>query len=543
MKKILILLTILLIGCSSEISEENLVNKIFLEGDSIDWNVCFEQEDKVLGLAREGLVLKSFQLTDGCKNRWINGSDELVVFHCENKAPVASTLDCVTGCTNTTCNPLKCEDSDGGLDYYKFGISTGEDVDGNEGTFTDACLSSTKLIEFSCNVNQVDAAEHTCPFGCLDGFCLPSKDLILPEIQELQVPEILSLEIIPTISAKNVPVRFVVSTSGIKITQPRIEMGEKGYILYDDGYHGDSFPQDGIYGVEVKNLPTEKYEAVVSYYEKGKRIKRLDLAQEGRVIENVNNTCSKIAGDKGLINLVVVGVGLHKQVIEDIIPGIFSTEPFASNKELFNVWAVDSIATEIDEGYELITACNLDNQYNLILHNKGLTPDSHEFGYGAYRYGRAYHNPPLFNGTTVAIHELMHVFGALVDEYETNFLGPNPSAVQCYESPYVDCTSNNESCLSTTVSDNDCILNAPWKEQLGDGCGEDGVIDCELGEENYNVEVGCFLGCGRSKNLYRSTFNSGMRTISTPFVLGPINEKIICNKIFELTGKRIGVCL
>jgi len=542
MKWVLIILTIFLIGCSSEISEKDLVNKIFLKGESIDWNVCFEQEDRVLGLARQGVILKSFQLTDGCKNRWINESDELVVFRCEDKVPIASTLDCVTGCTNTTCNPLDCEDSDNGVDYYKLGTSTGEDVDGNEGEFTDMCLSPTKLIEFSCNINQVDATEHTCPFGCRKGVCLPSQELALPDTPLLEIPEIFSLEIIPEISAKDVPVRFVVSTSGINIEQPRIEMGKKGYTLYDDGYHGDSFPYDGIYGVEVKNLPIKDYEAVVSYYQNGKRIKRYDLARGGKIINNANNTCVKITNNKGPINVVMVGVGLTQQDIEDITPGIFSAEPFSSNKELFNVWVVEGEAINIDEGYKLITSCNLKNQFNLILYNNPLTPDSHELGYGAYRYGRAYHNPPLFNGTALVIHELMHVFGALVDEYETDYIGPNPSLTQCYESSYVDCTSNNESCLPTTISDNDCILNAPWNEQIGNGCGNESVIDCELGDENYNIEVGCFLGCGRSKNLYRSTFNSGMRTISTPFVLGPINEKIICNKIFELTGKRIGVC-
>ena len=77
---------------------------------------------------------------------------------------------------------------------------------------------------------------------------------------------------------------------------------------------------------------------------------------------------------------------------------------------------------------------------------------------------------------------------------------------------------------------------------IGNGCGESGAIDCTPDDDNYSIEVGCFLGCGSKNNLYRSTFDSGLRTITTPFKIGPVNEKIICERLTRLSGKKLGVC-
>ena len=99
------------------------------------------------------------------------------------------------------------------------------------------------------------------------------------------------------------------------------------------------------------------------------------------------------------------------------------------------------------------------------------------------------------------------------------------------------------SCQETVESYNDCLVNAPWKDYFGDGCGKDGAIDCKPIDEDFNIEVNCFLGCGRQKNLYRSTFSSGMRKISVPFKLGPTNERLVCQSIKDINGFVKGTCL
>jgi len=71
--------------------------------------------------------------------------------------------------------PITCTDSDGGKNYYQRGT-----VKVNDTTYTDYCLDSSRLVEYSCptDKNQISGWSlivitdiYTCPYGCEDGAC------------------------------------------------------------------------------------------------------------------------------------------------------------------------------------------------------------------------------------------------------------------------------------------------------------------------------------------------------------------------------------
>lgn len=62
-----------------------------------------------------------------------------------------------------------CTDSDGGKNYYTFGIVRDRGV-----AYPDSCLSVTKLKEGFCYRSRYNSIDYTCPYGCASGKCLPS---------------------------------------------------------------------------------------------------------------------------------------------------------------------------------------------------------------------------------------------------------------------------------------------------------------------------------------------------------------------------------
>jgi hypothetical protein len=120
------------------------------------------------------------------------------------------------------------------------------------------------------------------------------------------------------------------------------------------------------------------------------------------------------------------------------------------------------------------------------------------------------------------VHEFGHLFAGLRDEYRK----PNPGEdeLATYANCYLGETRNAENCLE----------NAPWKDFIGDGCGEDGIIDCTFRDENYRLEVACYEGCtfGPGSGMYRSTETNLMRSHGIdPFSFGKWNEKLIQDEL------------
>ena len=99
-----------------------------------------------------------------------------------------------------------------------------------------------------------------------------------------------------------------------------------------------------------------------------------------------------------------------------------------------------------------------------------------------------------------------------------------------------------------SLSKEDCISNSQWSDLNGDGCGDEGVIDCNPGDYNFfgndNLEVSCHEGCWYTEiNYFRSSFNTIMRSLGyNPYGFGPVNERLICKNIGGETGSAGGIC-
>jgi len=68
-----------------------------------------------------------------------------------------------------------CTDSDGGLNYYVKGTTSGISyvLNNAQVNATDTCVNNNLLAEYSCGANNaVNYNEYTCPNGCSNGSCL-----------------------------------------------------------------------------------------------------------------------------------------------------------------------------------------------------------------------------------------------------------------------------------------------------------------------------------------------------------------------------------
>ncbi|MBT3814749.1 hypothetical protein HOE37_00045 [Candidatus Woesearchaeota archaeon] len=585
MKKILllsILLLLLLTSCQKEVSESEFL-ELFSNSEEIQWGVCFEKENGVFGTFEENKFTKSYQITNGCKNRVSSFEDskEFLVFSCEKEKPVLKSNLCISGCFKNACVPLSsCIDSDGGKNFFNSGKLEVTDKVGNKDILEDTCYPGNLLGELHCITSyEVGFEEYVCPFGCVQGKCLEEKDkLAIYEKsfgEELTVfPEKVSLSVIPQIAVVNQEISLVATGIGKSFNKPQIRFGDKAFQLFDDGFHQDGLAGDNIYALITKVSEPGKFQLSLSYTNKNNIKESLDLNKDLIVIEQNEGECEYFASsqDNAKINIVITAVGYENEVevIERVVDykdqfgGIFSVEPFKSNKELFNVWYVSAenvenlilpdylqeldVADELQKGYSLLSSCQKPQQFSLILYNSPTkTENGNDLSYGQYRYAYTYYDPKTKEDPTDAVHEFVHAFAGLTDEYVTDSVNNKIINEQCYYSPHVNCYSINNgvkySCQETVESYNDCLVNAPWKDYFGDGCGKDGAIDCKPIDEDFNIEVNCFLGCGRQKNLYRSTFSSGMRKISVPFKLGPTNERLVCQSIKDINGFVKGTCL
>jgi hypothetical protein len=545
MKRIFLLFVILLIGCQE--IDENILIPEMLKGGHFSWETCFNSDDGVLGTLNQGGFKKSYELHNVCGNQW-TGEHTVLKFECDNNDAKIKKLFCIGGCEDASCI-ASCVDSDG-MDFASSGKTIGT-FDGQLGQHKDVCSDADTLVEFYCEDNQVRYLREAC--SCFEGKCLtdavPAEFEVvgqLPEAPQWTFAESADFVVIPPITSNVKKVRFTFFVEGMDIENVQVAINDSSYKLFDDGFHYDGLANDGIFAADVKNIPTGIYEVFPTYTQDDITVQRVDLLQRLEIINQLDGCLKLSTGERGKINVVVAAVGYANstEVIHNVIDykgnigGLFSTSPFKSNREYFNVWQATAQAegTLLEQGFKSLTACNKLNQYNLILYNGTLSLSQGPEAFGAARFGYTYHAPPLADGKLTAIHEFVHAFAGLEDEYDGNEFGPSRFPEQCYFSPYVDCefTSGKViSCSGNAYSYSDCINNAPWARNIGDGCGLDGVIDCSgIG----SLEVGCFLGCGEKKNLYRSTFSSGLRNPKGPFQLGLTNEKIVCEVIESIVG-------
>ena len=169
------------------------------------------------------------------------------------------------------------------------------------------------------------------------------------------------------------------------------------------------------------------------------------------------------------------------------------------------------------------------------------------------------------------VHEFAHVFTfqnpvielrpagyfQLADEYAP-IKGPYVA-----ERDYANSIKDHSNCFVGTYEQCNSTHNTLFRKSMGNGCGQEGIIDCctnnvadiQQGarsckscptcheDPNYILEVGCYEGCWAETGIFRSTFNSIMRShYREPLVFGEVNERILCHRIQTLTSRAEGIC-
>ncbi|MBI3035756.1 hypothetical protein HYY71_05535 [Candidatus Woesearchaeota archaeon] len=90
-----------------------------------------------------------------------------------------------------------------------------------------------------------------------------------------------------------------------------------------------------------------------------------------------------------------------------------------------------------------------------------------------------------------------------------------------------------------------CMQNSPWHDLIGNGCGQDGVIDCNENDLNYPLEIRCWQPVC-ALNSFGSVMEGIMSNHNVignlPRNFGKHNERLICKKLKELTGSVRGIC-
>ena len=279
--------------------------------------------------------------------------------------------------------------------------------------------------------------------------------------------------------------------------------------------------------------------------------------------------------EENRINVVFVVVNFKEEVrgsasefISGVLEGaginLLNIEPYASNRDLFNFWYVDSIGMveRYDEGFDyrameardtiqsLSSSCLFSNKYTIAFIDWYFRPNAAIDGELA-RISLSEEVEgavPLTAAQTARItaHEFGHSFGGLRDEYLEGVRDETMTNEQCYYSSTVSCGDIfNErrgksyyECSTTEDSILDCEQNSLWKDLLGNGCGEEGIIDCTDEDEQFRLEETCFnVGCLLAYNLHRHSANTLMRDHrAEPFSYGPANQRALCNQIVEKTG-------
>ncbi len=289
------------------------------------------------------------------------------------------------------------------------------------------------------------------------------------------------------------------------------------------------------------------------------------------------------------INLVLVGLNYDPSSFpsyaRDAVDydgnnhGLLSIEPFASNRDRFNFFYVPEVGKintaalepsqypadahpEIERLGKLCSTSMPKKVVGLVNWSFNSNPDEVSF------------TPPINDREyRTFVHEVGgHFTGDLNDEYIGGGLGgfniPAGIVKQAFYSPRVNCVPSGVSrrpwnCTSTPESIADCEANAPWRDLIGNGCGEDGVIDCFridydnpdcsrgncteryiplVGDDSWRMETACVLG-STYPNYYRSIRESLMASVyHGPFSFGASNERLICNAIRNSTGSVGGIC-
>lgn len=187
----------------------------------------------------------------------------------------------------------------------------------------------------------------------------------------------------------------------------------------------------------------------------------------------------------------------------------------------------------------------------------------------------------------LTLHEMGHALGALGEEYsdkqqlfnigtyiKNELANYNPHKRQNLYYSYE--IKPEELCIKSLCaggekpygySGNDIICHGanevqcektPWHDLIGNGCGEDGKIDCADDPIGKLKEVSCHFGAGQESNtsyanIIKPTFASIMnfpgmfnyaqdKATDKTRVYGPVNERALCRAIEVYAGSSGGIC-
>lgn len=305
------------------------------------------------------------------------------------------------------------------------------------------------------------------------------------------------------------------------------------------------------------------------------------------------------------INLVFVGINYSSEndfaevvkLASDVDAerdGLFSVEPFLSNRSKFNIFYVTNImhASEGQNDVSFtaeddvalgrsIATCGYSNRFGFILVNTTKNLSFPNIGglAGSSDVAQPEHGSisifkylpkdadAVLKAQRLLVHEGGgHNIGGLFDEYVTATWLPDPvERNETYPTFKNQCYVVNPSAISCQLSygyyscnfatnpavENGCLINSEWRDLVGNGCGQDGVVDCTSIDADYNKEVRCWTNkC--SVNSFGSVSNESIMSAQNGIVMadaysrepffGAQDERLICRRIRDLTGSAMGVC-
>lgn len=272
--------------------------------------------------------------------------------------------------------------------------------------------------------------------------------------------------------------------------------------------------------------------------------------------------------------------------------GLNGLEPFSSNLDKFNFWYVDvPLFKERDDcgptvadcylDSKMVYSCSFPNKHVHVVYGKSVSVFSHN---DSFKFWEADHRVSFqgwsFGPGDVTLSLASHLFPQFVNVFSQSFTANNIFSEHVNEGQTYDggnqIFSNCIALPAEIKTPADCVKNEklPWQDLIGSGCGEWGVVDCEITTsykdrsgrskftkfDDWIYEVrddvfGCAQGCGGSfygsfrpnmacNIMYGNGYNCDIDIPQEGYItgLGVVNEREICRKIKEISGEASQYC-
>lgn len=431
----------------------------------------------------------------------------------------------------------------------------GDDAELTHFTGRERCNFLSK--EFSMEFD-IETSEQKCAFIneegfiCIRGYCSEVEDFELDKTRVF--PLISPSGTIFTINTKLIrgmpgffPLEVIVSNRQIT------DSSSAGVIeiitLFDDGEHGDNRRGDGIYGntFDSANQPEGDYFVGIEIDGSVENVAEFSISND-QCIEVIKNGDSAIKAD-----IVFVGDGYENtaefiQAIEaalgytpGIFNGLFGIEPFKSNKEKFNIWAVDA---EDNIRSSTIGSDNpaVDKEVTKRYAKVCILPEPFPFKGCLYSIkvfiGYSYKNTPKYRVDTLKYALRCPQAENIVLLSKRDFRSFCYFMGDCYVSHGRHGDYNTGRVLIHELGHGFAKLRDEYIEPAkGSKTGFNCANTIEEAEGRWghltedNADLGYYAGCSYIEGNYRPTELSIMRSSYSSYVFGSYNEMIIKEKL------------